>query len=407
MSPYHEGGPGRGHNERREERNRVVFSRRDLERLLDIAENPVLSVYLHTDPAQDPKASYRIWLKDALKELEGDIPSHEAKRFREAAERAHAHVKENRPQGKSWVAFVGGERFEAFNLRVPVENEAQWGRPELTQLKWLLEEYRPYGVVLADSETLRFFIVAMNEIRELDERELELDTSEWRRKDLMPPAQTHGSPVRGAVRGGSRRDEFAERMEIQTERFWKEASGVLKRLAEVHGAEELVLSGPKDVRERFLQTLGSETERIIGQISVRTGAPPSEVLEESLEVIQAHEREMERHVVEELLRRASTSAQASVGLEATLRALQEGRVSKVVVNRRLNVPLKECANCSYVLPKEKEQCPHCGSKELKSATLRGLLPVLARRFGAELEVILRPAAEELAPHGGIGALWRY
>lgn len=389
------------------ERGKIVLRRRDIEALLKIEGNPILSVYLHTDPAQDPKASYRIRLKDALKSLEDGLDTSEKKRFREVAERLKARVQELRPQGKSWVAFAGEGLFEEYDLRVPVENEVQWGRPELTQLEWLLSEYRPYGVVLADSEKLRFFVVAMNEIREVDDRELELETVDWRRKHLMPPSRARGSPVRGAIGGGDQRNAYAERVKVQTERFWKEASDVLRRLREIDHAEELVLGGPKAVRERFLQALGAEAERVIAQIPLPLDAPPSEILEESLKHIQAHERQREEQIVAELLRRASTSERAGVGLPATLKALQEGRVERVVAVRSLQVSLNECTACGYAFEEEGRACPNCSSAELKRVSLRGLLPLLLRRYGAKLEIVRGPAAKRLTPHGGIGALWRY
>jgi predicted Zn-ribbon and HTH transcriptional regulator len=384
-----------------------VFSRQDFERLLTIPANPVLSVYLHTDPAQDPKGSFRIWVKDALKALEGRVEGSEQKRFRELADRVNTQMREFRPQGKSWIAFLGSDLYEAYDLRVPVDNEVQWGRLNLSQLEWLLEEYRPYTVVLADSEKLRFFVIAMNEIQEINDRALELDTSEWRRKELSPPSQPRGSVVRGSVRGGTERDAFTERLKVQTERFWREATAVLRHLREVHRAEELVLGGPKAVRERFLQTLGAEANRVIGQISLPLEASPAEVLSQSLELIQSHEREREKRVVEELLRRASTSDRAGVGLLPTLKALQEGRVEKVVVIRRLEATLHECESCGYVFDREVEECVNCSFSQARRASLRGLLPVLIRRHGAKLEIVRGPAAKTLAPHGGMGALWRY
>ncbi len=384
-----------------------MFSRRDLEELFGLEENPVLSVYLHTDPAQDPKGSYRIWLKDALKALEGKVDAREQKRFREASERLSVQVRELRPQGKSWVAFVGNGVQRSYDLRVPVENEVHWGRPQLTQIEWLLEEYRPYGVVLADSEQLRFFIVAMNEIHEVDDRALELDTTGWRRKELSGPSQLRGGVVRGSVRGGNERDAYAERVKVQTERFWKEASAVLRQLRELHQAEEVVLGGPKAVRERFLQALGAEAHRVIAQGSLSLESTPAEILEESLKLIQAHERGREERIVEELLRRASTSDRAGVGLAATLRALQEGRVECVIVYRRAEATLNECAACGYIFEKGQVQCPNCSSPQLKETSLRAVLPVLCRRYGAELEIVRRPAAEALLPHDSLGALWRY
>lgn len=384
-----------------------MLTRRDLERLLSLAENPVLSVYLHTDPAEDPKASYRIWLKDALKGLAGRVPEGERAKFYELAERAQEHVRQHRPQGKSWVAFLGAKTEERFDLRVPVENEVHWGHAELTQLVWLLEEYPPYAVIWADSEHLRFFVVAMNEIRELDERTLELDTRDWRRKELAPPSRPHGSPVRGAVRGGSQRDAFEGRVQAQVERFWRQAPEVLRRLREEQGVQGFLLAGPKAVRERFLATLGPEARAMIAQLSLPREASPEDLKEASTQAIQAHERAREEKLVDALLHRSTTSERAGVGLAATLQALQEGRVERVIVNRRLNAPLKECAACGHIYPPDGEACPRCSSEEHRETTLRAILPLLAHRHGAEVEVIRAPAAERLAPHGGIGALWRY
>jgi hypothetical protein len=96
-----------------------------------------------------------------------------------------------------------------------------------------------------------------------------------------------------------------------------------------------------------------------------------------------------------------------VGLPATLKALQEGRVERVVAMRNLQASLNECTACGYVFEEEGQACPNCSSTQLRRSSLRGLLPVLLRRYGAKLEIVRGSAADQLAPHGGIGALWRY
>jgi len=385
----------------------VAFTRDDLERLYELDANPILSVYLHTDPSEDPKASHRIWLKDALKHQEAQLSGDDQKAFREAAERVNAHIADQRPQGKSWAAFVGSEVFMEHHLQVPMENEVQWGRPELTQLEWMLEEYGPYGIVLVDSETLRFFVAVMNEITELEDRKLEIDTSEWSHKDMMPPSQRQGSPTRGSVRGGNLREEYQQRVAEHTEHFWKDATSILQQMKTRHDADGLVIGGPKDVRERFMSALGAEADRVIGEINIRVGAPAPDVLKASVPVIQEHERETEKDRVNQLLERASTSAKASVGLEPTLKMIQEGRADQVIVNRRLDEPLQECADCQYVTTMDHETCPNCSGPSLKSGTLRGLLPVLLRRYGTDLEIVQAEAADQLADHDGIGTLLRF
>lgn len=385
----------------------MAFTRDDLERLYELDANPLLSVYLHTDPAEDPKASYRIWLKDALKERETQLSGDDRKAFREAAERVNAHVADQRPQAKSWAAFVGPDVFVEHDLQVPVENEVQWGRPELTQLEWMLEEYSPYGIVLVDSKTTRFLVAVMNEITELEDRKLELDTSEWGEKGMMPPSQRQGSPTVGSVRGGNLREEYQQRVDEHTERFWKDAIPILQEMRSHYDAGSLVIGGPKDPRERFLSAIGAEADRVIGEVNVRVGAPAPDVLAESVPVIREHERQREISLVDELLGRASTSAKASVGLASTLKMIQEGRADRVIVNRRLDESLQECADCEYVTTAEREACPNCNGTSLKSGKLRGLMPVLLRRYGTELEIVQAEAADKLADHGGIGTLLRF
>lgn len=385
----------------------MAFTRDDLERLYELEANPILSVYLHTDPAEDPKGSHRIWLKDALKEQEAQLSGDDQKAFREAAERVNAQIADQRPRGKSWAAFAGPDVFIEHHLQVPMENEVQWGRPELTQLEWMLEEYGPYGVVLVDSETMRFFVAVMNEMTELADRKLDLDTSDWGEKAMMPPSQRQGSPTVGSVRGGNQREEYQQRVAEHTERFWKDAVPVLGEMKSQNDAEGLVVGGPKDARERFLATIGAEADRVIGQINVRVGASATDVLAESIPVIQQHERARERELVDELLNRASTSAKASVGLESTLKMIQESRADQVIVNRRLDESLKECADCQYVITQDHAECPNCNGTSLVPGTLRGLLPVLLRRYGSDLEIVQAEAADKLAEHDGIGTLLRY
>jgi len=334
-----------------------VLSRKDLERLLRIQENPVLSVYLNTDPAQDPKGSYRIWLKDALKQLEAQIEPGERKRFRELAERAQQLARTQR-HGKAWVAFLGQRAEEQFELRVPVENEVLWGRPGLTQLEWLLGEYKPYGVVLVDSTRVRVFVVAMNEISELEGRTLDLDASGWREEGAQRGAAGAG--------GGDKRDAFAERVKAQTERFWRETLSLLRGLQEAQGIERWVVAGSKAVCDRFLQATGLGPERVLGQVTLPMTASPAQVLEASLPRIQAHERAREEALVKALLQRASTSDRAGVGLAATLKALQEGRAETVVVNRRLDAEVRECASCGYVYEPSGDRQPSSWSRTAAS-----------------------------------------
>lgn len=385
----------------------------DLQRFLSLETSPTLSVYLNVEPSGQPGGtpSHRIRWKSVLKSLEETLSPTERKRLAPIADKLGTHLQNHRPQGRAWILFGGDQGLLGeFHLRVPVVDEIQWGRPSLVQLEWLLAEHSPYGIVLVGSEQLRFFSVAMNEIRQEGERTLSVDVSTWRRKELMPPSQPRGGPTRGAVRGGNQREAFEARLAAQTRQFWKEASEELRNLKEARSIKGIVLAGSKAVRDHFLESLGNNRSvEIIAQLPLSLDASPQVILEKSLPIIQRHEQERQQRLVDELLRRAAQSQSAGVGLEPTLQVLQSGRVAQLILKSNLDAQLVECAACHYGFPQGagRTACPQCGANELRQASLRVLLPLLARRHGAKLEVLHGPAAETLAAQGGIGALWRY
>jgi hypothetical protein len=387
----------------------------DLKRLISLDANPTLSVYLNVESSGQPisgSPGHRIWLKSALKSLDGMLPSAERKRLAPMADELGTYLQNHRPQGKAWVLFWNEKGLlKEFHLRVPVVNEVQWGQPSLVQLEWLLAEYPPYGVVLVDSERLRFFSVAMNEIREEGERALSVDVGAWRRKELMPRSTPPGGPMRGPVRGGNQREAFEARLNTQIRQFWKEAGEQqLRALKETRGIKGIILAGPKAVQDHFIESLGANKPiEIIGHLPLRRDAPPAEILEKTLPLIQQQEQARQQRLVADLLHRATQSQGAGVGLEPTLQVLQSGRVSQLILADNLDGQLAECIGCHYSFPKGIGQptCPRCGANSLRGASLRVLLPILARRYGAKLEVVHEQAAEMLAAQGGIGGLWRY
>ncbi len=391
-----------------------MLTEQDLKRLLSPEANPTLSVYLNVEPSAQPVSGtpgYRIWLKSALKSLEESLSPMERKTITPMANQLAEYLQNHRPQGRAWILFWAEKGLlEEFHLRVPVVNEVQWGSPSLVQLEWLLAEHPPYEIMLVGTEQLRFFCVSMNEIREEDGCTLSVDVSAWRRKDLMPPSQPRGGPTRGAVRGGNQREAFEARLAAQTRHFWREGSEQLHRLKETRGIKGIVLAGPKAVQDHFMESLGTNRPvEIIGQLPLSLEAPPQEILEKSLSLIEPHEQARQQRLVAELLRRAAQSQSAGVGLEPTLQTLQSGRVVQLILTHNLDAQLVECIACHYSFSESTRQptCPRCTANSLKRVSLRVLLPILARRHGAKLEILHGQAAETLAAQGGIGALWRY
>ena len=392
-----------------------MLTQQDLERLVALEANPVLSVYLNLDPAgqQAGRPGHHLRWKSALKPLQEGLPSEEQKRLAPIAEELGTYLQNHRPQGRAWVLFWGTSGLLAeFHLRVPVVDEAQWGRPSLVQLEWLLAGYPPYGVILVDSQRLRFFYLALSEIRSEGERSLSEEMSQADGQKA-PAVIAAANPSRGAAGGGDQKEAFEARLAAQTRNFWRSAAQELRDLQRTQGIKAVVLAGPKEVSERFLEalapgnSLGTPLE-IIGHLPLSSDASPQEILAKSLPLIEAQEEQRQQGLVAELLQRTTQSQSASLGLGPTLKVLQSGRVAQLILTHDLEAPLSECAACQYsFLADSADSCPRCGSSSLQAVSLRVLLPLLARRHGAKLEVLHGQAAERLGAQGGIGALWRY
>ncbi|MGQ0549496.1 MAG: hypothetical protein ACT4PY_07490, partial [Armatimonadota bacterium] len=65
-----------------------------------------------------------------------------------------------------------------------------------------------------------------------------------------------------------------------------------------------------------------------------------------------------------------------------------------------------CVQCQYVSTDPIDRCPTCGGA-VEKFELSQLLPVLAYRNAASIELVGKDAAEALRAHDGLGALLRY
>ena len=123
---------------------------------------PVLSVYLDTDQAKKDnrglKPGYLIRLESQAKKVSQTLSLDDQEPFRKQLLETEAYLQNHPPRCQGIVIFAGGKRKEVFPLQVPVEDEVHWGRPVLAQLLWVLEEHKPYGIVVTGRKRVRFVL---------------------------------------------------------------------------------------------------------------------------------------------------------------------------------------------------------------------------------------------------------
>ena len=209
---------------------------------------PVLTAYLDTNPAnarnQGHPPGYIIYLKSRGKIIGGRAPKSEQKLFQEQLKRVEEYLRHQPPHSRGKLIVAGPEVWEVLPLQVEVEDELHWGRPSLTQLLWLLDEHQPCGVVQVDRSGARFFRFWMGETEEQAAAAFKVDTTQWRRKDLLPPAHPGNQKTRG-----SQRDVFEQRVEAQYAKFYRDAAERIRQWAEREKLDPVFVVGPNEVVE--------------------------------------------------------------------------------------------------------------------------------------------------------------
>jgi hypothetical protein len=86
-----------------------------------------------------------------------------------------------------------------------------------------LEEYEPYGVAPIDAERIRFIVTSLRKFEKTLDETNRINTAGWREATSSPSTANPGD--------GTLTDSFADRMDANIHRFYKEAGKSLRRVA--------------------------------------------------------------------------------------------------------------------------------------------------------------------------------
>ncbi len=322
-------------------------------------DSPVLSVYLNLDPCNpvNRRGGYRLALDNLLKGIELQIKDDgKSKHFQEDAEWVRQRVEFNLPKGKSLVLFCDASESFFFEEPLPVRLANQvWysATPYVRVLREVVEEHARYGVVLVDRERARFFVVTMGQIEEVSDV-------------FQDPPFKH--------RSTSGSDQMRSQMVLQrraaqwSEWFLKDAADILYGIINEYQVDGVLLAGPEEVTAVFQRLLPKTVAaKVVKRIRVSVTAKAGEVLELVFPVIEQIEREQELSLVEDLITIARKSnptvEKAVLGMSATLDAVNQGRVYRLVYPCACKSPGCQCGGCDVLLDHAPGdgKCPYCST----------------------------------------------
>jgi peptide chain release factor subunit 1 len=359
----------------------------------------VLSVYLNVDQALEVNRSrgFEVPLGNILCSCEENLTDERERReFASAAGRVGDFMSEYKPSGKSLAVFcnVSENLFWQRELKVPTRNAVFWNEtPYVRPLMAVMDEFERYGVILTDRAQSRLFTVFMGEIEEHHETFAE---DEVRRSKATGTDQMW-SQMR-----------FQRKAEERARWHLKNVADLMDELSRKYAFDRLVLAGSVEARTEIHRLLPRRLlSRVVASVNLPIAASEKDVQEVTLAVERDVERAMEEKLVDDLITAAAKNDQAVIGVEATLGALHEGRIWKLVYAEGVRVQGSECSACSILVAQERASCSYCGAgvRTIKDVVAR--LGELAIDMDGKYEQVRGAAAERLRAAGGVGAFLRY
>jgi peptide chain release factor subunit 1 len=366
-----------------------MFSEADLRDLLDLkSAEPVLSLYLNTEPSKGNADAYKLRLRSLLKNLN-------LEEDRRAVENYFDH--EYNWVGKSVAVFSCAPQgfFKAFPLALPVHDRIMVSdRAGVNPLANLWENYGGYAVILVDKQGTRLFYFHMGELME----------QEGWLGELVKHTKRGGASSFPGRRGGvaGRTDHVEELID----RNMREATQFAITFFEEKHIRRILLGGTEENTTQLRGMLPKAWQSlVIGTFPISMTASHTEVLERTLEIGRQAEQEREAGMMKDLITTAAKGGLAVTGLEKTLDAAMQGRVQLLLASEGFQITGYICRNCHRLLLQENRNCPVCGNAVEKTPDVvdYAISNVLIQKGDVEI-VHSNPGFTKA---GDIGAFLRY
>jgi peptide subunit release factor 1 (eRF1) len=327
-----------------------ALSRERIDRItgFDAGDLRVISMYLGLDPG-DRRATYTE-LDSLLHEVRSqakdpDLDHQVRVSLRGDIERIDELIKNDPPQEKAAAIFAcgGAGLFEFVPLPRPVRTRVVVGStPYVRPMLAVLEEFERLLAVVADRQGAHLWEVYLGAHRDA--------------------GRVEGPDLRRFAAAG-RRANSPDRHEDKGERlertFFKDLADILQRLS----YDVLVFGGHEDELRHLMQMLPKEvSERTIGTFAIDPStATAAEVRDHAQAILDDHERERQRQLVDEVAESEAAGGLATMGLEHCLWGASMKALQLLLVEEGATAPGVVCDESGW-FARGGDVCPVCGRK---------------------------------------------
>ncbi len=367
-----------------------------LERLIgfDSGGLPVISLYLNAQANQHGRDQYDRFIRREFSARAKTFEPHtpEGESFRRDTERIEKYLAEEaRPSANGIAVFACAGKddfFEAVQLDAPIEKHQLFifTQPHLYPLARLINEYRRYAVLVADSNRARIFVFG--------------------RGRTLAAEEVQNEKMNRTEVGGWSQMRFQRHVDHLRLHHAKEVVEALDRIVREEAIESVIIAGDEVVipvlREQMPHALAAKVEDRMN-LDIRT--PEHEIMERTLETFQARDAVLDMERVEELKDAVRGTKLGVAGIADTLAALSNGQVDELFLAAGMNEIEHEPEAASAVFkayaPGEEDEIPNANRRRV----VVDELIKRAQETGARTHFI--KDASLLAALGGVGATLRY
>ena len=294
-----------------------------LERLLSFEPTPapVISLFLDARVNEQGQRTFMPFVRKQLNERvkSYDARSEERESFEEDFVRIMRYLEHEVPDSVQGLAVfacsAANDWFEVGDFEAPFERNRVFisDRPHVYPLARLIDQYRRYAVVLADTNSAQIFVFAVGRA--------------VGRKDVQNVKTKH-TKVGGWSQARYQRHEQNYHLQHA-----KEVVEMLERIVREENIEHVILAGDEAtviplLREQMPKTI---EEKVIDALSLGIDTPEHELLEESLTAFRRHDSLTDMEKVERLLNEYRGDDLGVAGVSETLAALSNGQVEELLI----------------------------------------------------------------------------
>jgi len=251
--------------------------------------------------------------------------------------------------------------------------------PYIRPLARIIDEWESFTLVLINSNSSKIYSISAGSVDDI--KKLSADIMNKHKK------------------GGCSQARFNRLRKGSIDNFLSDVVEALQKRVE----KQIVIAGPGITKKKFFDILPKNlSDKVVDMIDIDID-DENQLIKESLNLISEKEKNKSRQAIQQLKQEILKDGLAVYGIQETLKAVKNGQVELLIIEKDTKLKGWICENCQVVRLGFKKICPYCGKKTSKVDVLEEILE-FAERTDAEIEFT---DDEEIKDLGHIGGILRF